>query len=226
MSALKVHLLHSLGSILANKFNKCRAMTRMELGSWRPRYHNMISRHQWTYLSLDEGLEAWLEVLDASIKEAGHAFHEILVHLLILLLGSLECLLALTVTSYTWAWKSYIQIVPQKMIIRLSANCELIWICFRIIKSVSQRKPHPLWFSSHEEISIFIWHVVSPFHPNFDRKETHTTQWTLNSTLILNGLCRCIYKNWMEGNYDISNKNPHFFVTTELNRMGFLPKCR
>ena len=30
----------------------------------------------------------------------------------------------------------------------------------------------------------------------------------------------------MEGTYDIPNKNPHFFVTTEPNRMGFSPKCR
>ena len=31
----------------------------------------------------------------------------------------------------------------------------------------------------------------------------------------------------MEGtNYDIPNKNPNFFVTTEPNRMGFSPKCR
>ena len=37
---------------------------------------------------------------------------------------------------------------------------------------------HPIWFSSHEEIRIFFFirHVISPFHPNFYRKETHTTQ--------------------------------------------------
>ena len=35
-----------------------------------------------------------------------------------------------------------------------------------------------------------------------------------------------IYKTSMEGTYDIPNKNPHFFVTTEPNQMGFLPKCR
>ena len=61
---------------------------------------------------------------------------------------------------------------------------------------------------------------MSPFHPNFERKETHTTQWTLNSTLLLNGLCRCVYKTWMKGAYDIPNKNPYFFMTTEPNWMG------
>ena len=32
------------------------------------------------------------------------------------------------------------------------------------------------------------------------------------------------YKTWMEGTYDIPNKNPHFFVTTEPNQMGFFAK--
>ena len=31
-------------------------------------------------------------------------------------------------------------------------------------------------------------------------------------------------QSWMEGTYDIPNKNPHLFVTTEPNRMGVLPK--
>ena len=30
----------------------------------------------------------------------------------------------------------------------------------------------------------------SPFNPIFDSRETHTTQWTLNSTLLMNGLKR------------------------------------
>ena len=38
--------------------------------------------------------------------------------------------------------------------------------------------------------------------------------------------CVFIYRTWMEGTYDIPNKNPHFFVTTEPNRMGFSPKYR
>ena len=101
-----------------------------------------------------------------------------------------------------WFIHREIQIVPQKMIIRLSAS-----ISFEIVNwseyaleqynyyqlSASQRKPQPIWFSSHKEIRIYIRKVIRPFHPNFDRQETHTTQWTLNSTLLLNGLCRCIY---------------------------------
>ena len=46
------------------------------------------------------------------------------------------------------------------------------------------------------------------------RRLTCTTQWTPNSTLLLNGLCRCIYKTWMEGTYGffyLPNKNPNFF---------------
>ena len=37
-----------------------------------------------------------------------------------------------------------------------------------------------------------------------------------------------VYKTWIEGTYmyDIPNKNPNFFVTTEPNRIGFSPKCR
>ena len=38
-----------------------------------------------------------------------------------------------------------------------------------------------------EVIRLFVRHVISPFHPNFDRKETRTTQWTLNSAFLLNG---------------------------------------
>ena len=30
----------------------------------------------------------------------------------------------------------------------------------------------------------------------------------------------------MEGTYDLPNKYPYFFVTTDLNRMGFSPQCR
>ena len=33
-----------------------------------------------------------------------------------------------------------------------------------------------------------------------------------------------LYKTWMEGTYDIPNKNPQLFVTTEPNRMGFSVK--
>ena len=35
---------------------------------------------------------------------------------------------------------------------------------------------YPIWFSSHEEIGIFVRYVISPFHPTFDRQQTHTTQ--------------------------------------------------
>ena len=58
--------------------------------------------------------------------------------------------------------------------------------------SAFQRKPHPIWFNSHKEIRICVRQIISPFHPKFDRKETHTTQWTLNFTLLLNGLCKYV----------------------------------
>ena len=45
----------------------------------------------------------------------------------------------------------------------------------------------PSWYS-HEEIRIFVRHVMSSFHPSFDGKQTCTTQWTWNSALLLNGL--------------------------------------
>ena len=31
-------------------------------------------------------------------------------------------------------------------------------------------KPHPIWFISYKEIGIFVRHVISPFHPSFDRR--------------------------------------------------------
>ena len=63
-------------------------------------------------------------------------------------------------------------------------------------------------------------------HPSLDRKETRTTQWTRNSLLILNGLCRFMYKTWMESTYGKPNINPYFFVTTEPNRMGFFAEMQ
>ena len=87
------------------------------------------------------------------------------------------------------------QIVPQK---KLSSDFEhqyllKLWIDLNLHNKIITNylhlsiKPHLIWFSSHIEIRNFIRHVISPFHPNFDRKETPTTQWTLNSTLLLNG---------------------------------------
>ena len=46
----------------------------------------------------------------------------------------------------------------------------------------------------HTSPGIFVRHVTSSFHPSFDRKGTRTTQWTRNSVLLLNGLCRLMYK--------------------------------
>ena len=94
-------------------------------------------------------------------------------------------------------WLFFIQIVPKKITIRLLAS-----ITFEIVNqsecalrlwnynslSASRRKPHPIWSSSHKEIRIFVRHVMSSFHPSFDKKETRTTQWTRNSVLLLNGL--------------------------------------
>ena len=89
------------------------------------------------------------------------------------------------------------------------------------------RKPHPIWFSSREEIRIYVRHVISPFHPSFDRKKTRTTQWTQNSVLLLNGLCRFMYKlGWKALMTYLLKQNPYFSVTTDPNQMGFSPKCR
>ena len=117
--------------------------------------------------------------------------------------------------------------------INIFRNCELIWKCLRITKlqlPASQRKPHPIWVSSHKKVRNFVRHVISPFHPSLDRKETHTTQWTLNSTLLLNGLCRCIYTctylRWKELMTYLTTIPKYFFVTTEPNQTGVLPKCR
>ena len=60
---------------------------------------------------------------------------------------------------------------------------------------------------------------MSPFLSSFDRKETRATQWTQNAVLLLNDLCRFMYKTWMEGTYDKHNKNPYFFVTAEPKRI-------
>ena len=30
-----------------------------------------------------------------------------------------------------------------------------------------------------------------------------------------------IYKTWMEGTYDTPNKNPHYFVTKNMNQIGW-----
>ena len=86
--------------------------------------------------------------------------------------------------------------------------------------SASQRKPHPIWNS---EIRIFIRHVISPFHPNFEDKRRHThytiEHWIPHSFWMI---MLYVYKTWMEGTYDIPNKNPNFFVTRNTNqiRMG------
>ena len=77
---------------------------------------------------------------------------------------------------------------------------------------------NPIRFGPEEEISIFVRHIMSSFHPSFERQETHTAQWTRNSLLLLNCLRRFMYKTWMESTYDTPNKNPHFFVITEPNR--------
>ena len=44
-------------------------------------------------------------------------------------------------------------------------NCESIWTCFRNknynVLSISRLKPHPIWFSSHEEIGICVVDRIS-----------------------------------------------------------------
>ena len=53
---------------------------------------------------------------------------------------------------------------------------------------------------------------MSSFQPSFERKETHTTQWTRNSLILLNGLCRFMYKTWMESTYDKPIKKKSTFL--------------
>ena len=60
----------------------------------------------------------------------------------------------------------------------------------------------------------------------FDREETHYTLNTEFHTPFEWFMQMYIYKTWMEGTYDIPNKNPDFFVTIEPTLMGFSPKCR
>ena len=46
---------------------------------------------------------------------------------------------------------------------------------------------HEYYECTQERMSFFTHitrYVISPFHPSFDRKESHTTQWTLNSTYL------------------------------------------
>ena len=104
---------------------------------------------------------------------------------------------------------------------------ENLWTA--VLKSASQWKPDPIWFSSHEENRIFIRHVRSPFHPNFDRKETHTTQhWIPHSFWMVYA---DVYKTWMEGTYDIPNKKSTFLcdywtksdrVLTEMQIISYI----
>ena len=85
----------------------------------------------------------------------------------------------------------------------------------------SQRKPHPILFSSHEDISIYVRHVISLFHKKWQklrRRKLHNEYRIPHSFSMV--LCRCIYKNWMEGTYDMPNNNSYLFVITEPNRMG------
>ena len=43
---------------------------------------------------------------------------------------------------------------------------------------------------------------------SFDRRKTHTTHWTWDSTILLNGIgIKRIYKTWMAATYNIPYKN-------------------
>ena len=44
--------------------------------------------------------------------------------------------------------------------------------------------------------------------PSIQVLTERTTQGTQNSVLLLNGLCRLMYRTWMESTYDKHNKNP------------------
>ena len=82
-------------------------------------------------------------------------------------------------------------------------------------------KPHLIWFGSHEEIGIFVRYVISPFHPSFDSQQTHTTQRTRNSTLLLNGLCRLYTKLGWKALMANKKKNPISLWLLNQIRWGF-----
>ena len=83
-------------------------------------------------------------------------------------------------------------------------------------------------FSGHEEIQIFV-KACHEFLPSkfWQKGDSHYTMnpefciiysfWTVYVDL-------CTKLGW-ESIYDKHNKNTYFFVTTEPNRMEFLPKC-
>ena len=80
-----------------------------------------------------------------------------------------------------------------------------------------------IWFSSHKKYTLR--YVVTSFHLSFDRRQTHTTQWTQNSALLSNDLCRYIYKTWMEGTYDIPY-NFFFFHDYWIKSDGFFAEMQ
>ena len=107
-------------------------------------------------------------------------------------------------------------------------NNESIEICFMILKltySAFCRKPYPIWFSSHEEIGIFVRYVISPFNPSFDKRQIHTTQWTRiphRLWMVYTDVCRKL--GWKGLVTYLTKIN--FFVTTEPKPMGVSPICR
>ena len=74
-----------------------------------------------------------------------------------------------------------------------------------------------------EEIWIFVFrYVISPFHPSFVYIHLHkplkrSVEFNVH---CLHGAALFSVTIWMERTYNMSYKNPYFFVTTEPNWMG------
>ena len=105
-------------------------------------------------------------------------------------------------------------------------NCELILICFRIMKLdliiCISAKTHLNWFSSHKEHRDFCKLCHNSLPSKFWQKcnsYDSNEHWNPHSFWMV-----CVdlsYKTWMEGTCGIPYKNPYLFGTTEPNRMGF-----
>ena len=97
------------------------------------------------------------------------------------------------------------------------SHFEYILRCYiKLIICISV-KSHPIWFN--KKMWTFLRHVLT--EKRLALVTLHNENGIPNP--FLNGLCRCIFKTWMERTYDISNKNnPYFSMTTEANQMGFV----
>ena len=81
--------------------------------------------------------------------------------------------------------------------INILRKCTLIWKYFEDYNTITDYlhlSEIPTQFGSvvTKKFKEFCKACHKSFHPNFERKKTHTTQSTPNSTFLLNGLCRCI----------------------------------